>query len=275
MHRLVSQVIMGTPINDTSINANIVNNIVHPFNYLIERPHARYRTLAVIKMKAGRETGALYMGHTHWTLGDDAATGVHLGKLNYYAKAVIEKGANIFIAHAVFISGYDGGLGSTFYKRGEKTYNPRMDKYNDDSIFVICLPRSERPKQNPISITGSFQWLSQELFDIEENRLGQLHYSQAVWYNRYWGWKQMALNQGLDDEMYNMFVNERSSPNAVTFASTAFYYNPNTRVHDFATNPTGHWKKEFIGAGKAGARHGETRVVSPISIIDNMHIINP
>jgi len=245
------------------MQATIDYDIYHPFNYILARPHARYRTLTVVKAIPGPQTGFTHVGHINVEIGDDATTGVQMLGTHFYAGAEVRHPKNVWVQDNTMVIGYEGGLGSGFYKRNDEmgsvaekeNYNPNFDQYGspDDSFFVFAIPPDERVVTNPISLDGTFSWVDREAYPIEEVQAGYgLTHSTAVYYTRYWDFARQRWNRPLTVDMYNKYqTSERSIPNGLCFESLALQFEPHHREYRKVSQQTGHWKDLSVGHGRA------------------------
>jgi len=257
--RIIALIALGTPVTRQALRATIRYDLVHLFNYICSRPHARYLGIAVTKMVPGIGTGQTNLGHVKAEVGDDPTTGVHNANLTYYSSSQITRPKNISNNPNCLIVDYYGGLGSGFYERGD-TYRPNDNVYghsNNDSFFVFAYPRQEKIEANPISLTGKYQWLNRNAYSLPEQTFSGLTHSTAPFYSMYWGFLKHRWNSPLDSTMYNKYqIGERSIPNAMTFGSFSARYNSKQGTYTEYTNQTGHWKTHTLGPGAHDARIG-------------------
>lgn len=256
---IIAIVFLTTEVTLDFMKSTITNNLMHPFNYIVARPHARYRTLQITKCIPGVETGRVNMGHIKTEVGDDINTGVHLLNVTFYAKAEITNSKNIYNVHNAMVVGYDGGLDSGFFSR--ERYDPGNGEYGDetDSIFIFAIPRHEKLSSNPITLDGKYDWVDGSAYNIEAIRAGAaLNYSTAPFYSGFWGFSTNKLwNTRLKPEMYKKYVGDKFIPNSTMFSSLALYYNPTNGKFDKSTSQTGHWRNSTVGRGMHRARIGK------------------
>jgi hypothetical protein len=253
--RVVSQVFLAAPTNQKNFEALIRYDIIFPWNFLVLRPHQRYETLTLIKTKSGPETGVTFMGPSKFTLGDDASTQEHLGFYTYYSQSVIHEPKNVFVIKNSFVDGYNGGSGAKPYINQPETYDPQHDIYGDGSIFVVALPRYETELLNPLSITGKFHYMDEEVYDMKEN--DNLHYSTAPFYNRMYGWQGKGV--GSDGGFDFIYMNERATPNATVWFGHTLYYIGKDGAFTGVRQGTGHWGPDHTYIGCNDARAGKMK----------------
>lgn len=256
LYRIAALAFLGTPVTRQAMEATIKHNLMHPFNYLCVRAHADYDGLTVTKMKPGIETGRTNLGEIKVEMGDDADTGVHHANITYYSNSEITDPKNIYNARNVLIVAYNGGLSSGFYDRDN--YSPTNKNYGrrDDSFHILAVSRNEVPNANPISLTGRYDWVDNEIYNLHPGSFSALTYMTAPYYNGWWGWSGQKFGTALDYSMFEKYRTERSVPNCLAFQSYAGYWSSQAQACTRYTNQTGHWKIQSVGAGMAQARIG-------------------
>lgn len=251
LNEAVATVYLGTPVTREALQATIDHNILHPFNYILARPHILCDTLQAIKMIPGLPTGRCNLGHINVEIGNDAATGVQMLGVHFYAAAEVRKRKNVFVKPNVMVVGYNGGLGSGFY-RNDGSYNPNMNEFGeeDDSFFAFAVPPEERVVSNPITLDGCFDWVDSTTYPVQEIKPGfPLTHSTAPYYTRLWNFAEQRWNRPLNGTMYNKYqVGERSIPNAMCFESLCLVWDPERKMYVIATRQTGHWHDNSFDA---------------------------
>jgi len=246
---------LGTPVTKHALEATIEYNLMHPFNYVCARPHARYTGLTIIKgAPEGGKIGTTMMLFPKVEVADDGTTGVQHTNFTYYSDSVVVNSKMLNITHNAMIDFYHGGLGSGFYHRD--TYNPSEDEYGEGSFFIFAIPRRERPEGRYISISGTYDWADGAGNVMRNGAADALTYSTAPFYCGVWGFHQTAYNRPMDlttsDKKYTM---EYCAPNNICCKSTAIYFRSGKPVA--YTTQTGHWQQQSVGPGLAKARIGK------------------
>lgn len=258
---------LGTPTNYRNFLRFVNNNLLTPIDFIIARPHARYETYAVIKAKKGKETGTTFMGNSEFSLGDDPNTQVHYGTYTYYSKSVITEPRNVYVAYNVFVDGYEGGLGTSCYRRGVDTYNPKRNIYGStrrktDSVFVLAVPRGDNRYPKQIDLAGRFRSNNIKFYGLE-NDTG-LQYDGAYYYNVFWGWDNdnIGLKSSMPHSKYEM---DHAVPNSIMHEGHTLYYNPNSTTESFnmVRISTGHYPSKHVYAGCKDAREGRMTEYEP------------
>ena len=246
--RMIAHLFVGTPANDTAITATLRYNIVHPFNYLVVRPHGRIRAATILKVAKGGRTGHTYYGNNKFTLGDDPATQIHYGALTWYSRPLVEDKKTIFRADNVFTTGYDGGFG--IKPMTLESYFPEKGIYglkNDESIIVIMLPRNVTELPDAMNLTGS--WAAY----MGSEKEGKLHYPTAVFYNKVWGFKN--ADTGIEEGSYNPY-NDGRKCNFTVLSAKTLYIHPLTQKYDIIRYGRAHFRAEHTGPGAKAPREG-------------------
>ena len=254
LQRIVAQAYLFTPVHRRAYKTWARQNVLLPIAFMVSRPHARYAGLTGIKAKAGRSTGTTFVGPSEFIVGDDAAIGVHIGSYKYYSRSVVTAERNVYVARAIFLDAYLGGMGAAPYQSG--TYLPRQGDYGDGSMFVLALPYNERDLHpnnklpNPLSLTGSFDHLPLAEYELKEEQ--DMHYSTAYRYNQLWGWGSMGVAQEIEESRH--FVLEQAPPNYVTYRGHTWYADSNGKF-SIPDVGTGHWGADatYIGCNEVRA----------------------
>lgn len=257
-HQLISFIFMFTPVTRQALEATVNYNLLHPFDYIVARPHATYGTVASIKMKPGSETGNTLFGNMQVTVGDDTTVQVVQAAVRFYQGAVIKKPDNIFVVRNSMVVSYHGGLGSGFINPQSNSYNPSIGLFGenrDASIIVLAIPRHERLIGRALSLSGSLSAVDPVgRVDRLSSSAGAYTYNTVAFYRRLCKWYSTQFND------YEYMVNSPGIgdivPNTVVFSSTAIYRDPKTGQWNMGTSNLGHWKTHTVGANKHNARIG-------------------
>lgn len=257
--QLVSFIFMFTPVTRQALEATINYNLLHPFDYIIARPHATYRTVASIKMKPGSETGNTLFGNMQVTVGDDTTVQVVQAAVRFYQGALIKKPDNIFVVRNSMVVGYHGGLGSGFIKPGSRSYNPSIGLFGegpDASIIVIAIPRHERLTGSALSLSGALTAVDPTgRIDTISSTAHRQTYNTVAYYRRLYLWFTTQANN--PDYMVNVPGLGDIVPNTIVFSSTAIYRDPKTGQWNMGTANLGHWRTHTVGANMHNARIGK------------------
>ncbi len=258
--RVVAQAYMFTPFHERALRSFVNNNVLFPMSFVVSRPHARYSALTGIKAKAG--AGTTYIGPSSFMVGDDAAIGVHLGTYNYYSASIVQRNENVYVAKAIYIDAYLGGMGVGLYE--PDSYQPRQGNYGDGSVFVIAMPYNERAHHqnnqlpNPMSLTGNFEHLPIASFEVIDK--SGLHYSTAYYYNKMWGWSSMGAREEIEESRH--YSQDAAPPNYVTYRGHTWYRGVDGQFSVVSVG-TGHWGPDatYIGCGEV--RNGQLDIFTP------------
>jgi hypothetical protein len=256
--QLVSFIFMFTPVTKQALEATINYNLLHPFDYIIARPHATYRTVASIKMKPGAETGNTLIGNMQVTVGDDTTVQVIQAAVRFYQGAIIYHPENIFVVRNSMVVGYHGGLGCGFIDPDPSKYNPSIGMFGETreaSIIVIAIPRHEVIDGRALSLNGKLISVDPSgRVDVLTSSPHKYTYNTAAFYIRRYRFFSVQWNEpgytisspGVGDIV----------PNLVVFSSTALYRDPKSAQWILGTSNLGHWKTHTVGAGMHNKRIG-------------------
>ncbi|MFY7870141.1 MAG: hypothetical protein ACOVQN_11590 [Exiguobacterium sp.] len=256
--QLVSFIFMFTPVTKQALEATINYNLLHPFDYIIARPHATYRTVASIKMKPGAETGNTLIGNMQVTVGDDTTVQVIQAAVRFYQGAIIYHPENIFVVRNSMVVGYHGGLGCGFIDPDPSKYNPSIGMFGETreaSIIAIAIPRHEVIDGRALSLNGKLISVDPSgRVDVLTSSPHKYTYNTAAFYIRRYRFFSVQWNEpgytisspGVGDIV----------PNLVVFSSTALYRDPKSAQWILGTSNLGHWKTHTVGAGMHNKRIG-------------------
>lgn len=256
--QIVAIMFMFTPVTRQALEATITYDLLHPFDYIIARPHATYRTVASIALQPGEQTGNTLIGNVQVTVSNDNTVQVLQAAIRFYQTAIIKEPKNIYVVPNSMVVGYYHGLGAGFISPDHEKYDPRVGVFGetrDASIIVIALPRHER-------IVGKALALSGRLLAVEPtgrtSAIGssprKYSYNTAAFYIRLYRFYMTRWND------FEYTVSGPGDldlvPNTVCFSSLAVYRDPKSGQWTAGTSNCGHWHTDTVGPGMAAARIG-------------------
>jgi hypothetical protein len=248
-----------TPFTKQLLDSTIKNDLDHPVDYLVVRPHATYSTVGVISMIPGLETGQMNFGHIVVDVGDDAAIQAHLVTVTHYQGPLIRKKENIYVMNDVLITGYDGGLGTGFIN--VEKYNPSIGQFREtsnDSIMVFMISRYAVLEENAFCLSGTPYWIDRQGNAMSVDRLSGYGYDSSDYYNAIWGFSNVSWNSLNSAQLQeSKYLNQVVIPNGTVFKSTAWYRDPISGKWIKTSGQSGHFKDHTVGQGMHRARVGE------------------
>jgi hypothetical protein len=249
-----------TPFTRQLLESTIANNLDHPVDYLVVRPHATYTTVGVIKMIPGLETGHMAFGNIIAEVGDDAAIQTHLVTETHYQGAVIKNPKNIIVLNDILVTGYEGGLGvEPIHIDG---YQPSVGKFGRnkaESVMYFMISRHDVMSSNAFSLVGKAVWVDRQGNAESVDRADGFGYGTSDYYNAVWGFRDQQYNSpNYNNGQESKYLNQVVTPNAVVFKSMAAFENPITKEYVRRSGNTGHFNSHTVGAGMHRARIGET-----------------
>lgn len=248
--KVIAQIFAATPLTQQFLELTVDQNLAHPVNYILARPHIRLDALSLLKVGRGGKTGKTYYGHEMLTIGEDAVTQMHFLAWNMYYAPVVTNDRCLFRIDGVYVNGYYGGGGMLPYTH--EAYQPLDDRYGKGSVFVLMVPKTMTEVNSLISMTGHV-----EFSGFQKDALS---YPSAYFYNRKWGFKKHGMHGNItdwglyQDRMYNSI---RPRPNYVCLRGLTLYYNHISGTHNLYRPGDCHWPDKFIGPGVMPAISGK------------------
>jgi hypothetical protein len=239
---------------------------------LIFRPFQTYQISSAILMRGGLETGATYIGHSDFQLGDDVVSKLHYGNFTFYSKAVVTNPRNVIVARNVFCNAYERGAGVKFFSGNSAAdggssgvpfgYHPKTGEHEADLISVVVPSGSLKDIDNPVDIRGWKEGREYGGNNGLTQQTTQYPAQAAREVRRAFKTNQYAHDYDEDEEAdgVNTFRVGRRSMNTVCFQGHQFSYNVNGGVHNVVTVNTGHWGPNvYPGVGRV--RAGEMKYI--------------
>jgi len=238
---------------------------------------------SAILMKSGYETGATFVGHSDFELGDDVISKLHYGNFTFYSKAVVTNPKNIIIAENVFCQGYVRGDGVRFFdvhtqdNRGAPRpggpagarhpgvavpngYHPENGEHTRSLISVVIPYGSGDMLPNPLDIEGHTAYdvanPPREMDVTAPGGVKPSYYMDANWVSE---WFQLhEFSRDRLDVASEPFITYEKQQNTVCYRGHQFSYDPSSQTHTSVTVNTGHWGKN-IYPGCGAVRAGEVK----------------
>lgn len=241
-----------TPATKANLLTMHMNDAYVPFAILLARPYMTYSMSSAILMKGGYDTGACYVGHSDFQLGDDVASKVHYGNFTYYSKSIVHEPKNVIVMENVMCNRYLYGNGTKFWSVGENITDLHADMpgVKDKGLISMIVPASNSNivTSNPISLTGSFAR------DNVPN--GFKHYHGADWYSAVWGFKDST---DVDDNELVRYDQSHREANSVCFRGHQFAFSQVTAGFTNVTRNSGHFGEDvYPGCAKVRSGAGKT-----------------
>jgi hypothetical protein len=239
-----------TTVNKKSLLDMHRQDIHVPFAVLLVRPYMTYSMSSAILMKGGYDTGACYVGHSDFQLGDDVASKVHYGNFTYYSKSIVHEPKNVIVMENVMVNRYLYGNGTEFWNEDENVSDLHADMPGVKAkglISMIVPAHSSIVTSNPISLTGSFAR------DNVPNSFR--HYIGAEWYSAKWRFKDST---DVDDNELIKYDQTHREANSVCFRGHQFSYSQVTGGFTNITRNSGHFGEDvYPGCGRVRSGAGK------------------
>jgi len=250
VQRAVMVTFLFTPVNRDSLLSMNRAHVYVPFSVLLARPYMTYSMSSAILLKGGYDTGACYVGHSDFQLGDDVASKVHYGNFTYYSKSIVHEPKNVIVLENVMANRYLYGDGTKFWKPEDLITEIDADTpgVKDKGLISMILPAGNRlVESNPISLTGSFAR------DNVPN--SHRHFEGAEWYAAKWNFKDST---DVDDNELIRYDQTHREANTVCFRGHQFSYSQISGGFSSVTRNSGHFGEDvYPGCGKVRSGAGK------------------
>ncbi|KAK3259148.1 hypothetical protein CYMTET_31808 [Cymbomonas tetramitiformis] len=253
-HSLLVYILFCTQRLDREFLVSLVkNDILFPFGYLLLRPYQTYEMCTAILTKSGVETGETLIGHYDFQLSDNVIQKMHYGNFTIYEKSIVYRPTNVHLAEDIFCANYISGGGSEFFCNRDRREDAHVNDDRAPSLYPCLIGFDERIKDNPISVTGTFEPHT----CLQSAR--EPHYSTAETYREIYEFFPMNAPSG--DLPY---FETSTRGNTMCFQGHQASYNHNTGHLDRVCLNTGHWgERVYPGCGKV--RRGLSKYLEPVS----------
>ena len=212
---------------------------------LLLRPQMTYDMSSAILTKGGYDTGATFVGHSDFLLGDDVVSKLHYGNFTFYSKAVVTNPKNVIIARNIYCNGYKRGNNCKFARE-------EADLKKGASLISVIIPAKMGNKlPNPLDATGAFN------SSYEQNRGNkdtELHFPKACGNALLAKFPSFMDDQADLSTNQDLFLERMHSVNTVCYRGHQFSYDIGTQKMSAVTVNTGHWGPNvYPGCGRARA----------------------
>lgn len=236
---------LGEPFTKETLKSLVQQNIPHPLNYIIARPHCSFDTRTVVKVALDGAAGYTYWHYSRLEVGHDVYQMLESVNLRAYFRAFFHNPQHVFIATDVAVAAYNGGMGIVPYVDRRQYNSHAVRPRHNCSVFVLAIPVAERSTgrnaiPNPMSITGRFPNRYEDR--VPRQRYG--HYTTYHRYNTYWG-----FDKGLDDNLVDMprFHAKTGHLNMIMYRGRQNKYNAQTGRWELEHKNTGHLGYTYEG----------------------------
>jgi hypothetical protein len=249
-------------------------NIIAPVSAIAMNAHMEYETVDCIKMKAGSETGNMWVKRGNFVIGLDAKNQELVGSMNYGSAAVVKEPLNVAVVADRYVSGVRGGGGfipipaPTTLDPNGGTYNPSLGQDGGGetepamegrpSTYYFMEPYwsvNSREFANPLSLHGSLMWThgntAMPITKANANAFASLPY-----YTERYRFKHKVLPS--QDPFAEAFISDVINANAVAWEARTERWDHNTKQMGVSntTAGTGHWAKSGAYVGVKAERAG-------------------
>ena len=220
---LIGLALLTSLIHQDTLESMHANDVIVPLDVLLVRPFMEFEMNHGILTKSGRSTGATYVGHSDFQLGDDVQSKLHYGNYTFYAKALVTNPKNVVLLKNIFISNYLGGFNTQFWNAdngGLQDKHEEIFSMSDrPSIFSMLIPCGSANRRtvvgaDPVDIRSKFPYYA-----------------------------SLLKMEGLEDPTYDedfFEPNSQSSLNAMCYQGMQYGYDAATKQYSKVTLGTGH-----------------------------------
>lgn len=244
--------------NKANTQALLRLNVLLPIAVVAKKSFMEYGALAMIKIKAGIETGRTYMKKALFTFGQDPTIQEDAGSLTFKSRSVVTKPENVQIINDVDINDYVGGNNMVPIENGEGTpFAPARglygSKHNTGDETGFAPSTRERPSVLYMAVPYRYihgtrtppTMLSLLPVANGDNLvIPTLPFYEAIF----------QFQRNLAPTAYNFhpdYVNDRVYANHVTFRGKQYSWNKfkNGGEWEVTGENSGHWKDTYVGCG--------------------------
>jgi hypothetical protein len=255
---------LGLPATTSMLNYLIDHDHQVPVDVLLMRPWMEYSMSSAVLMKAGTDTGATFVGHSDFLLGDDVVSKLHYGNFTFYSKSLVTNPKNVIITPNIFCQGYNGGNSTDFFKvvhpplAGDDggvgvgrvpAYHPQQGKHDADIISVVLPYGTAAKLNNPLNIGTS---KADHTMKITFNGKVKGHYHDADIVENLFSLCEFGKMDDCEDD--DTFRAQQRTQNKHCYRGHQFAYDPSCGMHSAVTRNTGHWGPNvYPGCGRVRA----------------------
>lgn len=246
----------GQVVEHQNIFAKLDNESGNPdLDVILFRPWMTYEMSSAILTKSGYETGATFVGHSDFLLGDDVISKLHYGNFTFYSKAVVTNPRNVIIARNIFCNSYVGGNDCGFIRvkkvgNKEKNYSPQTGDHGG-SLIAVALPGGTcaQIQKNPIDMRGYFTG-----YEDDGDRSTSRHYATPSICDAVKRALQLDTVDPGGAPGVNLWSTQLRKQNTVCYRGHQFSYDVNSKKFSNITVNTGHWGPNvYAGCGRVRA----------------------
>jgi hypothetical protein len=246
--------ILGTRLSTDYLELALAGGYRLPFDVLLLRPWMEYEMSSAILMRGGHETGATFVGHSDFILGDDVISKLHYGNFTFYSKALVTNPKNVILARNIFCQGYVRGNGCRFFEHQAGTsemkgYAPDTGDHEADLISVIIPYGSGKELPNPLNIMGFHEY---DYTKAKSNRPHEADYYGATRVTELF--QLETYHRDMDSAAADIFLADERTQNTICYRGHQFSYDVNRKCHAAVSINTGHWGPNvYPGCGRVRA----------------------
>ena len=241
---------LGSTFNRFTFKAFRRNDIRIPFNLLITRPQATYRTRTIVKCQSDGGCGNMFFGHSEAKIGHDNPRGLGLLHYTAYMAAVVTDPRNVYVQHDVMMAGYLGGLNLRFFSpQSYQAFVKSNQRAPKESICCFILPYEEKTMPLYFDISGRFYTeMRGQLADQRQG--GELAFSTAPMHNFQYKFYNPMTAGNMQDQPTSR---RRKHVNRIVWRGCQYNKNPITGLFDKYRANQGHLGPTYPKCGQVRA----------------------
>lgn len=143
---------LSIKVTRTNIEVLLSANIHVPFTMIVARPNMTYNVSSAYLMKAGRETGAMFVGFQNFMVSTNSIRKSIGGSWTLHSKAVTLEPMNIMGMEDIFVQKYIRGANTRWFNNDDlaefKDFSGTFESPN--SMIAMLLPETFRPHDDNI-----------------------------------------------------------------------------------------------------------------------------
>jgi hypothetical protein len=255
VNMVIAAAYAGVPFDKAHIKRFDRRNIPVPCSWIVAKPHMRYHSLAVCKLKAGKDTAITYTRPGQAEFGDDIQTQQQGATVTYHSRTVCHKPQNVFWIDDAYINGYRGGNSWKAYGASGTKYAPnkrmyRSDNDDDGSVFFLLVPYGFACDFARVSmdVRGSHGALNDAATSGDAI---ESHYPTAAFYKNHWRWQSANfMKRWFTGSGY---VSDHDIPNFLTHEGGCQYWDAHSKKFGggrYDVAPKGHWSATRPGVAR-------------------------
>lgn len=255
---------LSLPFHKQMMLRLVDSDVIVPFNFILARPQATYRTRTIIKCQTDGGSGNVFFGHSDMQIGHDTARKIGIAHYTAYMAAVVTEPRNVYVQHDVQLDSYMGGLGMQWWTpESYKTFTKSATLFPSASMMAFIIPYEETRIPIVFDISGRF-YTQMRAGLVDQKTGSELAYTTADMYNQlYQFYNPISGARNMDDPDHNR---GRKHVNRIVWRGCQYNRNEITGKYDkYRANQGHHGDAVYPGCGKV--RNGKYGFLDPTRVL--------